>query len=87
MAGHELAHALPALPFWDHGNGWMTASCCRPAHACLVERPWRRSLPLACLPCRSWVYDNYVPLITASIVFSAALSLYLYASRWVCVTQ
>lgn len=36
---------------------------------------YRRSLPLG------WVYDNYVPLITASIIFSGVLSLYLYASR------
>lgn len=36
---------------------------------------YKQSLPL------DWVYDNYVPLITASIIFSAALSLYLYASR------
>ena len=27
----------------------------------------------------SWAYDNYVPLMTASIIFSAALSVYLYA--------
>lgn len=27
----------------------------------------------------SWAYDNYVPLMTASIIFSIALSVYLYA--------
>ncbi|KAL4441297.1 hypothetical protein ABPG77_011534 [Micractinium sp. CCAP 211/92] len=37
---------------------------------------YRRSLPLG------WVYDNYVPLITASIIFSGVLSLYLYASSF-----
>ena len=29
-----------------------------------------------------WVYDNYVPLMTASILASAALSLYLYAASF-----
>uniref|UniRef100_A0A7R9UZT7 Delta(14)-sterol reductase ERG24 n=1 Tax=Chlamydomonas euryale TaxID=1486919 RepID=A0A7R9UZT7_9CHLO len=28
----------------------------------------------------SWVYDNYLPLLTASVLFSASLSVYLYAS-------
>lgn len=37
---------------------------------------YRRSLDLG------WVYDNYVPLITASIIFSAGLSLYLYISSF-----
>lgn len=37
---------------------------------------WRGSLPLG------WVYDNYVPLITASVLFSAALSAYLYAASF-----
>ena len=27
----------------------------------------------------SWAYDNYVPLMTASVIFSALLSVYLYA--------
>ena len=29
-----------------------------------------------------WVYDNYVPLMTASILFSTALTLYLYATSY-----
>lgn len=37
---------------------------------------WRRSLDLG------WVYDNYVPLITAAVLFSTALSAYLYASSF-----
>ena len=44
--------------------------------------------PATALPTCSWVYDNYVPLITASIIFSAGLSLYLYISRWApCAAQ
>ncbi|KAI3438180.1 hypothetical protein D9Q98_000617 [Chlorella vulgaris] len=37
---------------------------------------YRRSLDLG------WVYDNYLPLITASIIFSAALSAYVYAASF-----
>ena len=38
---------------------------------------WRRgALPL------SWVYDNYVPLMTAAVLFSFALSAALYASSF-----
>ncbi|KXZ54584.1 hypothetical protein GPECTOR_4g649 [Gonium pectorale] len=29
-----------------------------------------------------WLYDNYAPLLTASVLFSAALSVYLYASSF-----
>lgn len=29
-----------------------------------------------------WVYDNFVPLITGAVIFSTALSLYLYASSF-----
>jgi hypothetical protein len=37
---------------------------------------WRRSFDLG------WVYDNYTPLITASVICSAALSLALYAASF-----
>jgi hypothetical protein len=37
---------------------------------------YRRSLDLG------WVYDNYVPLLTASVLFSYALSAYLYAASF-----
>lgn len=30
----------------------------------------------------SWVYDNYVPLLTSSIIFSSLLSVYLYMSSF-----
>ena len=29
-----------------------------------------------------WVYDNYVPLMTASLAFSTTLAVYLYASSF-----
>lgn len=56
---------------------------CRYISQCAGTCPPPLSPLAACLPTRSWVYDNYVPLITASIIFSAGLSLYLYISRWV----
>lgn len=38
---------------------------------------YKDTLPL------SWAYDNYVPLMTASILFSVVLSIYLYARSFV----
>lgn len=29
-----------------------------------------------------WLYDNFAPLLTASVIFSSALSVYLYASSF-----
>ena len=74
-AGADPLPPLPACPPPSPGPAGLRSMVIT-LGAVLYFGFWRRSWDLG------WVYDNYLPLVTASVICSAALSLALYAASF-----